>query len=169
MEYSLPVSGSQYILLALSRLMWCLYRIYQLIKSRCRCKWDVFEKPKQSTALHVSVRFIFLTDMCSFCWQKCGPRPKLFLRLDIFSTFRGVHTLIFTYVPYIITDMRNRRIFMGKSEALLSWLAIRLVFLPLICLVTTQILISENQTMWKLEILLLKTKDIKTRARNISR
>ena len=39
-EYSLPVSGSQYILLALSRLMWCLYRIYQLIKSRCRCKLD---------------------------------------------------------------------------------------------------------------------------------
>ena len=136
---------------------------------------SLFEKPWQSTALHVSVRFIFLTDMCSFCWQKCGPRPKLFLRLDIFSTFRGVHTLIFTYVPYIVTDMRNRQIFMGKSEALLSWLAIRLVFLPLICLVTTQILISENQTMWKLEILLrtivaasLKTKDIKKRARNIS-
>ena len=129
---------------------------------------SLFENAWQSTALHVSVRFIFLTDMCSFCWQKCGPRPKLFLRLDIFSTFRGVHTLIFTYVPYIVTDMRDRRIFIGKSEALLSWLAIRLVFLPLICLVTTQILISENQTMWKLEILLLKTKDIKTRARNIS-
>ena len=66
--------------------------------------------------------------------------------------------------------MRNHRIFMGKSEALLSWLAICLLFwwfLSLVCLVTTQILICENQTIWRLEILLrtivtalLKTKDI---------
>ena len=55
----------------------------------------IFEK--QSTALHVVRTFHLLTDfMCSVCWQKCGPRPKLFLRLDIVSTFRGVHTLIFT-------------------------------------------------------------------------
>ena len=54
-----------------------------------------------------SVRFIFLTDMCSFCCQKCGPRPKLFLRLDIFSTFRDVHTLIFTYVPYIVFGLHE--------------------------------------------------------------
>ena len=39
----------------------------------------------------------FLTDRWSLCWQKCGPGPKLFPRLDIFSTFRAVHTLIFTY------------------------------------------------------------------------
>ena len=55
----------------------------------------IFEK--QSTALHVVRTFHLSTDfMCSVCWQKCGPRPKLFLRLDIVSTFRGVHTLIFT-------------------------------------------------------------------------
>ena len=47
-----------------------------------------------------AMSFIFLTDMCSFWWEKCEPRPKLFLRLDIFSRFSGVHTLIFTYVPY---------------------------------------------------------------------
>ena len=37
----------------------------------------------------------FLTDICSLCWQKCGPGPKLFPRQDIFSTFSGVHTLNF--------------------------------------------------------------------------
>ena len=30
--------------------------------------------------------------MCLSCWQKCGLRPKLYVRLDIFPTFRGVHT-----------------------------------------------------------------------------
>ena len=45
--------------------------------------------------------------MCSFCWQKCGPRPRLFLRLDILSTFKGTHTLIFTYVPYIVTSLHD--------------------------------------------------------------
>ena len=52
-------------------------------------------------------KFVFLTDMCSFCWQKCEPRPKLFLRLDIFSTFRSVPTLIFTYVSYIVIGLHE--------------------------------------------------------------
>ena len=43
--------------------------------------------------------------MCSFCRQECGPRPKLFLRLDIFSTFRSVHILIFSHVPYIVIGL----------------------------------------------------------------
>ena len=99
-----------------SWLVWCLYRFYQRNKSRCgcRCKWDItieyltratFEK--QLTALHVVRIIIFLSGMCLFCWQKCGPRPKLFLRLDIFSTFRDVHTLIFTYVPYIVFGLHE--------------------------------------------------------------
>ena len=54
-----------------------------------------------------AMSFIFLTDMCSFWWEKCEPRPKLFLRLDIFSRFRGVHTLIFTYVPYIVIGLHE--------------------------------------------------------------
>ena len=33
---------------------------------------------KQLTALHVVRDIIFLSGMCLFCWQKCGPRPKLF-------------------------------------------------------------------------------------------
>ena len=73
-----------------SWLVWCPYRIYQLNKSST---W--------------SRRFIFLIDMCSFCWQKCGPRPNLFLRLDIFSTFRGVHKQILTYVPYIVIGLHE--------------------------------------------------------------
>ena len=108
------ISSLQYSLLTLraSWLVWCLYRFYQRNKSRCRFKRDVtieyltratFEK--QLTALHVVRIIIFLSDMCLFCWQKCGPRPKLFLRLDIFSTFRGVHTLIFPYVPYIVISL----------------------------------------------------------------
>ena len=31
--------------------------------------------------------------MCSFHWQKCEPRSKLFIPLDIFSSFRGIYTL----------------------------------------------------------------------------
>ena len=88
-----------------SWLVWCLYRFYQLNKSRCRCrcKWDVtidyltraiFEK--ELTALHVVRIIIFLSGMCLFCWLKCGPRPKLFFRLDIFSTL--VNYIIPTYL-----------------------------------------------------------------------
>ena len=60
-----------------------------------------------STTLHVVRIIIFLSGMCLFCWQKCGPRPKLFLRLDIFSTFRGVHALIFIYVLYIFIGLHE--------------------------------------------------------------
>ena len=99
------ISSLQYSLLTLraSWLVWCLYRFYQRNKSRCRCKRDVtieyltratFEK--QLTALHVVRIIIFLSGMCLFCWQKCGPRPKLFLRLDIFSTL--VDHIILTYL-----------------------------------------------------------------------
>ena len=67
-----------------------------------------------------SVRLIFLTDMYSFCWPKCGPRPKL---------FTGVHALIFTCVPYIVIGLHEElAILIGKSEVLLSWLVIYLLF-----------------------------------------
>ena len=96
--------------------------------------------------------------MCLFCWQKCGPRPKLFLRLDIFSTFRGVHTLIFTYVPYIVIGLHEEpaNFYREKrSVAFVTGLLITfLMVLSLICLEITQILICENQTIWGLEILL---------------
>ena len=112
--------------------MWCLNRIYQLNKNRCRCKWDVtieylthtiFEK--QLTALHV----VLSTDMCSFCWQKCGPRLKLFLRLKI--QHLGVYTYWFSHMCLILllAYKRNQRIVIRKSEALLWWLAICLLFL----------------------------------------
>ena len=92
-----------------SWLAWRLYRFYQLNKSRCccRCKCDVtienltraiFEK--QSTALHVVRIIIFLSGICLFRWQKCGPRPKLFLRLDKFSTL--VDHIILTYLYKLI-------------------------------------------------------------------
>ena len=83
--------------------VWCLYGFYQRNKSRCRCKWDVtleyltratFEK--QLTALHVVRIIIFLSGVCLFYCQNWEPRPKLFLRLDIFSTL--VDHIIFTYL-----------------------------------------------------------------------
>ena len=58
--------------------------------------------------------------MCLFCWQKCKPRSKLFLRLDIFSTFRGVHRLIFPYVPYTVIGLVHREpanVFLGKAKS----------------------------------------------------
>ena len=95
--------------------------------------------------------------MCSFCWQKCGSRPRLFLWLEIFSTFRGVQTLIFTYVSYIVIGLqeepanfyREKRSVVFVTGHLFTFLMV----LSLICLVTTQILVSENQTLWRLKIL----------------
>ena len=88
-----------------SWLVWCLYRFYQLNKSRCRrrSKWDVTIKyftralyEKRLTALHAVRNIIFLSDMCLFCCQKCGPRRKLFLWLDIFSKLAD--HIILTYL-----------------------------------------------------------------------
>ena len=109
-----------------------------------------------------SVRFIVFTDMCLFCWQKCGPSPKLFLRLDIFSTFLGVHTHIFPYVSYIVIGLEHEapaNFYKEKRRVafVTSHLFTFLVVLSLICLVTTQILICGNQTIWRLEILLRTT------------
>ena len=130
-------------------------------------------------------KFILLTDMCSFCWQKCEPRPKLFLRLDIFSTFRSVPTLIFTSYIVIFLHEKPENFYREKRSVALvtGHLLTFLVVLSLFGLVTTQILICENQIIWRLEILLerlwplcqksnamaalFKTKDIKKRARNI--
>ena len=86
------ISSLQYSLLTLraSWLVWCLYRFYQRNKSRC--KWDVtieyltrttFEK--QLTVLHVVRIIIFLSGMCLFCSQKCGPRPNCSFDLIYFQ------------------------------------------------------------------------------------
>ena len=96
--------------------------------------------------------------MCSFCWQKCGPRLKLFLQFEIFSTFRGVHTLIFICVLYIFIGLQEEPVNFYREKRSLTFvtghLFTFLMVLSLICLVTTQILVSENQTIWKLKILL---------------
>ena len=51
---------------------------------------------KKLKALHVVRNIIFCSGLCLFCGQKCGPRPKLFLRLDIFSTL--VDHIILTHL-----------------------------------------------------------------------
>ena len=51
---------------------------------------------------HIFKRYVFL-----FCWQKCGPRPKLFLGLDIFSTL--IDHIILTYLrKSFIPDKKNQ-------------------------------------------------------------
>ena len=62
---------------------------------------------------HLFNRYVFIL------LTKCGPGPKLFLRLSKFLTFRGVYTLILAYVPANLYR---------ESEALFSWLAIWLLF-----------------------------------------
>ena len=53
--------------------------------------------------------------MCSFCWQKCGLRPKLFPPLNIFQR-SGVFLHWFSHMclTLLLAYMRNRRIFMAK-------------------------------------------------------
>ena len=137
-----------------------------------------------------SIRFIVLTDMCSFWWKKCEPRPKLFLRLDAFSTFRGVHNW-FSHMCLILLHEEPENFYKEKRSVafVTGHLFTFLVVFSLIGLVTTQILICDNQIIWRLKILLrtivaallktktalfktktalFKTKDIKKRPRNIS-
>ena len=148
-----------------SWLVWCLYRIYQLNKSRYGCKWDVTIEyltrvicEKQLTALHVVRIFPLFNRYVFILLTKCGSRPRLFLWLEIFSTFRGVQTLIITYVSYIVIGLqeepanfyREKRSVVFVTGHLFTFLMV----LSLICLVTTQILVSENQTIWRLKILL---------------
>ena len=80
--------------------------------------------------------------------KKCGLRLKLFLWFDIFSTFRGVHPLIFTYVPYIVIGLHEELAnFYRKKQSIAfatGHLITFLVVLFLICLVTTQILTTKN-------------------------
>ena len=126
-----------------------------------RCHYWIFNTRNIRETIDSFARgfiIIFLSGMCLFCWQKCGPRPKLFLRLDIFSTFRGVHTLIFTYVPYIVIGLHEEPANFYREKRSVAFVTGHLItflmVLSLICLGITQILICENQTIWGLEILL---------------
>ena len=86
--------------------------------------------------------------------QKCGPRPKLYLWLNIFSTFRGVYILIFPCALYCywLCTWGTSEFFQGKAKS--CFRDSFLVVLSLVCLVTTQILICGNQTIWRLLIVL---------------
>ena len=126
-----------------------------------RCHYWIFNTRNIRETIDSFARgfiIIFLSGMCLFCWQKCGPRPKLFLRLDIFSTFRGVHALIFIYVLYIVIGLHEEPANFNREKRSVAFVTNRfftfLEVLSLICLVTKQILICENQIIWRLEILL---------------
>ena len=58
--------------------------------SRTRCHYRITNARNiRETAESLAHRphYHLLTDMCSFCSQRCGPRPKLFYRLDIYIYF----------------------------------------------------------------------------------
>ena len=179
--------------------MWFRFKIYQLNKSRCRCscKWDVtidyltraiFEK--QLTALHVARTFrrfnryvfILLTKMPT----ETKTVPSTWYIFNVQGCTRTEFSICSSYCYWLSTwgTSEKRRVAFVSGH-----LFTFLVVLSLICLVTTQILRSGNQTRWRLDILLrtivaalLKTKykyndrfvkkkkkkDIKKRERNIS-
>ena len=56
----------------------------------------IIQLAQYSTALQVVRIIIFLSGMCLFCRKNCGPRPKLYLRLNIFSML--VNYILFTYL-----------------------------------------------------------------------
>ena len=72
----------------------------------------------------------------------------MFLRLDAISTFRGVHTLIFTYVPHTDICLHGEQANFYREKRSIAfvtgYLFTFLVVLCLSCLVTMQILIFEN-------------------------
>ena len=140
-------------------------RCHHLIFNTCNIQETI-----DSFACGLYISSFFLTNMNSFCWQKCWLRLKLFLLLDLLSTFRSVHTLIFTYVPCIVIGLHvfwgTGKFFKGKGKCYFCDWPFVLLFcwFYLICLVT-QILTCENQSTWRLKIqlrmivaALLKTK-----------
>ena len=130
-----------YSLLALciSWLVWCLYRIYQLNMSPLNIKHVQYLRNNWQLCMSC-VYFVKK--------KKCGLRLRLFLWFDIFSTFRGVHPLIFTYVPYIVIGLHEELAnFYRKKQSIAfatGHLITFLVVLFLICLVATQILTIKN-------------------------
>ena len=105
---------------------------------------------KQLTALHV-VRIFPLFNRCvSILLTKMRIETKTVpLTFLIFSTFRGVQTLIFTYVPYIVIGLQEEPANFYREKRSVAFvtghLFTFLVVSSLICLVTTQIIICENQ------------------------
>ena len=147
--------------------MWCLDRIYQLNKSRrwCRCKWDItieyltralFEK--HLTVLHVVNTFHRFDRYVFILLKKKRTETKTVPSTWCIFNVQGCTQLIFTYVPYIVIGLHEEPENFYKEKRSVAFvtghLFTFLVVLSLICLVTTHILICENQTTWRLEILL---------------
>ena len=104
---------------------------------------------KQLTTLHLVLTFHRFNRCVFILLTKCRLKPKLFLRLSMFSTFRGVHTLM-CLILLLAQYVRNLRRVAFVTGHLFTFVVVS----SLICLVTTQILICGNQTTQRLEILL---------------
>ena len=103
-----------------------------LNKNRCRCKWDVpFEYltraifEKQLRALYVVHTFHLFNRYVFILLTKMRTETDLiyFQRSDVYT-----HWFSHMCLTLLLAFMRNQRIFLGKSEALLSLLAICLLF-----------------------------------------
>ena len=112
------------------------------------CHYQIFNL-RNIREIHLFDRYVFILLTKMRIKTKTVPSNWYF-----FNVQRCTHSYFHGLISLLVY-MRNRRIFTGKSEALPSWLAICLLFLvvlSLVGLVTTQILICENQIIWRLEI-----------------
>ena len=83
--------------------------------------------------------------MCSFCWKNAD-RDQNFLFDLIYFQRSGVYTHWFSHMRLILilAYKRNRQNFIEKSEALLSWLVIRLLFWRFYI----QLLVHQKPRLW---------------------
>ena len=62
-----------------------LHMVFLISRTRCHHGITNTRNIRETTeSLAHRPHYHLLTDMCSFCSQRCGPRPKLFYRLDIY-------------------------------------------------------------------------------------
>ena len=113
------------------------------------CHYRIFNLPN-IREIHLFNRCVHFVDKNANQNQNWSFDLIYFQRSEVYPHWFSHMCLIL-----LLVYMRNRRIFIGKREALPSWQAICLLFLvvsSLVGLVTTQILICENQIIRRLEI-----------------
>ena len=94
-------------------------------------RYAQYSRNNSVTALHV-VRTFHRFNRCVHFVDKNADRDQnCSFDLIYFKTFRGVHTLIFPYVPYTVIGLVHQEpanFYKGKARRLLPWLAICLLF-----------------------------------------
>ena len=116
----LHIISHSILTLRASWLVWCLYRIYQLNKRRCRCKWDasieyltraIFEK--QVTALHVVQMFHLFNRYVFILLKKMRTETK-----TVPSTWYSFNVQRCTHTDFVICVLYYYLLSCGTSEFL---------------------------------------------------